>query len=119
MVRKSKSFRAGVIFPVARFKRYLKQSQPAFRISDSSAIYMSSVIEYLVAEIIELSGNAAKDNKKVRIIPRHIQLAVKHDHELGKLFENVTIAQGGVLPSIHSALLPQKSKQKDLESQDF
>merc|ERR1712224_769321 len=52
-------------------------------------------------------GNAARDNKKSRIIPRHITLAVKNDEELNKLLGGVTIAAGGVLPNIHAVLLPK------------
>ncbi len=61
--------------------------------------------------MLELAGNAARDNKKTRIVPRHIQLAVRNDEELSKLLGSVTIAAGGVLPNIHSVLLP-KSKGK-------
>jgi histone H2A len=43
------------------------------------------VLEYLAAEILELAGNAARDNKKSRIIPRHVLLAVRNDEELNKL----------------------------------
>ena len=61
----------------------------------------------------ELAGNAARDNKKTRIIPRHIQLAVRNDEELSKLLAGVTIASGGVLPNIHSVLLPKKTAKKE------
>ena len=64
-------------------------------------------------EILELAGNAARDNKKTRIIPRHIQLAVRNDEELSKLLSGVTIASGGVLPNIHSVLLPKKTAKKE------
>jgi histone H2A len=61
------------------------------------------------AQVLELAGNAARDNKKNRIVPRHIQLAVRNDEELSKLLGTVTIAAGGVLPNIHTVLLPKKT----------
>jgi histone H2A len=58
--------------------------------------------------VLELAGNAARDNKKNRINPRHVLLAVRNE-ELGKLLQGVTIANGGVLPNINPVLLPKKS----------
>ena len=46
-------------------------------------------------------------------MPRHIQLAVRNDEELSKLLGSVTIAAGGVLPNIHSVLLPKKTAPKE------
>ena len=58
---------------------------------------------------MELAGNAARDNKKTRVVPRHIQLAVRNDEELSRLLGAVTIANGGVMPNIHTHLLPKKA----------
>ena len=90
--------------------RYLRKARVAARVGAGAPVYLAAVLEYLAAEILELAGNAARDNKKTRIIPRHIQLAVRNDEELNKLLGGVTIAAGGVLPNIHAVLLPKKSE---------
>ena len=103
------SAKAGLQFPVGRIGRYLRQGKYATRMGAGAPVYLAAVLEYLCAEILELAGNAARDNKKSRIVPRHITLAVKNDEELNKLLGGVTIASGGVLPNIHAILLPKKS----------
>eukprot|EP00798_Chlamydomonas_sp_ICE-L_P015932 gene15932-biopygen24940 len=112
----SRSAKAGLQFPVGRVARYLKKGKYAERVGAGAPVYLAAVLEYLCAEVLELAGNAARDNKKTRIIPRHIQLAIRNDEELSKLLGSVTIANGGVLPNIHSVLLPKKSAKKEAEA---
>ena len=106
---KSRSSRAGLQFPVGRIHRHLKGGNYGKRVAAGAPVYLAAVLEYLAAEILELAGNAARDNKKSRISPRHLQLAVRNDEELNKLMGGVTIAQGGVLPNIHAIFLPKKA----------
>lgn len=83
--RVSLSQRAGTVFPVARVRRYLRGCTHKLRIAVGAPIYQAAVMEYLSAEILELAGNAAKDNKRSRITPRHILLAIANDEELNKV----------------------------------
>ncbi|XDV14376.1 hypothetical protein PO909_014645 [Leuciscus waleckii] len=133
----SRSSRAGLQFPVGRIARLLRKGNYAPRIGSGASVYLAAVIEYLCAElaavieylcaeVLELAGNACRDNKKLRIAPRHIQLAVRNDEELNALLGGVTISEGGVLPNIQALLLPKKTKaardpdtSKQGESQDF
>ncbi|RUS23388.1 histone-fold-containing protein [Endogone sp. FLAS-F59071] len=108
----SRSSRAGLQFPVGRVNRMLKKGRFAKRIGAGAPVYLAAVLEYLTAEVVELAGNAARDNNKKRIIPRHLQLAIRNDEELNKLLQHVTISQGGVLPNIHQNLLPKKAVKK-------
>ena len=108
----TRSARAGLQFPVGRISRFLRNGRYAARVGGGAPVYLAAVMEYLAAEILELAGNAARDNKRARIIPRHIQLAIRNDEELNKLLGDVTIAQGGVLPNIHAVLLPKQKKEK-------
>ncbi|KAM6907755.1 core histone macro-H2A.1 isoform 2-T2 [Xenentodon cancila] len=108
----SRSTKAGVIFPVGRMLRYIKRGLPKYRIGVGAPVYLAAVLEYLTAEILELAGNAARDNKKGRVTPRHILLAIANDEELNQLLKGVTIAAGGVLPNIHPELLAKKRGAK-------
>merc|ERR1712037_266629 len=90
----TRSARAGLQFPVGRIGRYMRNQRLAPRLGSGAPVYLA----------------AARDNKRKRIIPRHLQLAVRNDEELNKLLGGVTIAAGGVLPNIHQVLLPKKKK---------
>merc|ERR1712113_5243 len=99
----SKSFKAGLQFSVGRITRYLRKSRYSGRIGAGSPVYLAAVLEYLISEVIKIAGNVAYDNKKTRITPRHIQLALGSDDDFNKLLlGSVTIASGGVLPNNHN-----------------
>lgn len=101
-----------------RLARYLRKGRSAERVCWSwcPCVHLASVLEHLAAEVLELAGNAARENKKNRIVPRHMQMAIMNDEGLSKLLGSMTIASVGVLRmrSIYSSLLPEKSNAKVL-----
>lgn len=76
---KSKSSRAGLVFPVGRIKRKIKEITTTLRIGGGSAVYMAAILEYLTAELLEIAGNEAKKDKKHRITPSMIRRCLKAD----------------------------------------
>lgn len=111
--KQTKSAKAGLTFSVARTGRHARNMKLAKRYGAGGPVYLTAVLEYIAAEILELSGNACRDNNKKRITNRHVMLAVRDDEELNKLYKDGHIAGGGVLPHINEVLLPPKSKKAD------
>merc|ERR1719494_1244128 len=107
---KSKSKKAGLVFSVSRAHNRLKQDRYATRVRVNAAVYMAATLEYLVAEVLELAGNCARFYQKKRVTPRHIQLTLIHDLELGELTKGVIVPEGGVKENnIATELLPRPS----------
>jgi len=104
--RVSRSARSGLVFPVSRVMGKLRKGKYAKHIGVTSAVYLTAVLEYLVAEVLELSGNCAKYYNKRRVFPRCILLTLRHDTELDQLTKGAIVPQGGVKPFIHRELLP-------------
>jgi histone H2A len=105
MKKTTKSKKAGLVFPVARFKTILKNR--GFRIGEDAPVFLAGVMEYITAEILELAGNSAKDNRKTIITSRHLQLGSMGDEALNGLFGRINLTGGGVVPHIHAALRPR------------
>ncbi|CAJ1004968.1 putative Core histone H2A/H2B/H3/H4/C-terminus of histone H2A [Leishmania naiffi] len=110
----SRSAKAGLIFPVGRIGQIMRRGQYARRIGASGAVYMAAVVEYLTAELLELSVKAATQSSKKphRLNPRTLMMAVRHDDDLGELLKSVTLARSGVVPSINKAIAKKKSGKK-------
>ena len=110
--RISQSRRAGLVFPVMRIHRDLRRSTPFRRVSISASVYMAAVLEYLCAEMLIIGDASARRHRRVRITPRHVQLAIQDDEDIRLLLEGTIISDGGVMPLIHQAMLPASSLKR-------
>jgi histone H2A len=100
--------------PVAKFSNYVRAHSAAPKQGVGAGIAMAAVLEYLLAELLELGGNAARDltkGKHTIIRPRHLMLAIRNDEELNQLFKRVYLG-GGVMQHIYQVLLPKKKQKK-------
>ncbi len=50
----------------------MRQVKYATRMGAGATVCLVAIMEYWSDDILELAGNAARDNKKSCIIPRHI-----------------------------------------------
>ncbi|GAA5906010.1 hypothetical protein JCM6882_003535 [Rhodosporidiobolus microsporus] len=99
----SLSSKAGLNFPVGRTHRRLRRNVETQDATPGAAIYLTAVMEYLIAEAVELAGNAARDSSKSRITPHHVRHAFCHDVELFTLL--TILAKGGYGLGADSAAL--------------
>ena len=114
----SRSARAKLQFPVGRIHGYLKgKRRPenplsgltiVDRVTPKGAVFMAAVLEYLTAEVLKIAGAAAKEKKKARIVPKHIQEAISADEEMCQLLQSTMIGrlEARHTEHIHAALLP-------------
>ncbi|EFB15169.1 hypothetical protein PANDA_016971, partial [Ailuropoda melanoleuca] len=83
----SRSMRAELQFPVSRVDRLLREGCYAQRLSSSTPVFLTGVLEYLTANILELAGQEARNHHKMRITPEHVQRALVNNQHLSCLFE--------------------------------
>ena len=98
-------------------------------VTERAATYLTAVLEYLMAEVLELAGNQTKEVRSVTkelepinnstdltlstMTSRHINLGIGSDEELDALLPSSSyttrhhcmVLDGGVLPHIHRSLL--------------
>jgi histone H3/H4 len=91
--RTSLQAKAGLKFPVTRTSRFFKKYNT--RVGDSASVYLASVLEYITAEILDISSN-----KDGILSSRALKLALDNDDDLKSLCKALCfdIADGGVVP---------------------
>ena len=106
---KTPAKRSGLEFAPSKLKTLIKKYHNG-NIGSVAPIYLAAIAEYITAEILELAGNVARDNKRLTISSRHLLIAIENDDEIKELVNKIDskILGGGVQPNIHAILLPKK-----------
>jgi histone H2A len=107
---RSLSTKLGLIWPIGRIHRYLKGTLVP-RCSKESAVATAALLEFLTVFVLDKVGGVASQDKKTRILPRHLTLVRAANPEVADLIQGV-IREGGVAPHIEPALLEDPKKKK-------
>jgi histone H2A len=100
----TKSQKAGLIFPVARINRFMKRNSGTKRMGGSAPVYMTAVLEYVTAEIMELAGNGTKKAGRKTVTPDDLTSALRGDIDLAKVFAGYGIFVGEKLNKISETI---------------
>ena len=92
---KSRSTKAGLIWPVSRtHKKVLSNlGGGVARVSAAAPVYIAAVVEFFMAEILELAGNLCKPARK-RITPQDILQVLRSDKEMQKASKGLRVLVG-------------------------
>lgn len=100
---------AELLLPPNLFHKKLINGKFAKKVAKEASVAMTGVLEYLVAEVLEMAKECADANQKKRIQPRHIMLAIRRDQDFNELLKDVTFPNTGTVPYIQESLLPLRS----------
>lgn len=95
------SEKAGLLFSISKTRNVLRHHiLKGQRIGSGAPVYASAVLEYITAELLELAGNACRDNQHSIIKTIHLKLAISYDIELCNLiFKQLKISLPGLIPA--------------------
>lgn len=111
----SRQEKASILFSPAISEKFLRNfGYSKVMVTSQAPVYMAGALEYLTSEILENASASAKDNKRIRINIRDLELGVRNDNELNMFFtnNNISFLGGGVTPFIHKSLLTKKIRNK-------
>jgi histone H3 len=111
----SRQEKASILFSPAISEKFLRNfGYSKVMVTSQAPVYMAGALEYLTSEILENASASAKDNKRIRINIRDLELGVRNDNELNMFFtnNNISFLGGGVTPFIHKSLLSKKIRNK-------
>lgn len=114
--------RAQLVFPPGLAEKFLRRfGKLSVRVGVGAGVFLAAVLELVVRDVLTAAAGVATEDKRVRIKPRHILLAVRNDAALNELLLTklgVVIPEGGVVPGIHPSLVKTHHTHKRRRATD-
>jgi histone H3 len=111
----SRQGKAGIIFPPSIVEKFLRNfGYSKVMVTSSSPVFLASILEYFVSELLISAIKFSNTNKRIRITIRDLELSLRNNKELSDVFDklNISFIGGGVIPYIHSSLITTKQRKK-------
>jgi histone H3/H4 len=111
----SRQEKAGITFPPAQTEKFLRNfGYSKVMVTSHAPVFLAGALEYLTGEILESASVSAKQNKRVRITIRDLEIGIRTCEDLNRLFiqNKISLMGGGVIPFIHSSLMTKKARKK-------
>lgn len=105
--RQTKQQRAQLILPISRINRLMKQKSGVKRIGGSAAVFLTAVLEYVSSEVLDLASEFCKEQKRKRVNPGDVLMAMRADSELQKLTASTAFVLGDKITGIGKRLMPK------------
>ena len=112
----SRSTRAQLNFPVSRIERFLREGNFSQRLSASAPVFLAGVLEYLTANVLDLSGKEAQARGRKHITPEHVSWAVENNKHLRKNLQSCLEIFGRWATKTRRELI---TKSRRLEAQNL
>ena len=74
------------------FVNYVRQYTPHTRVEESALIFLSSVIEYLTAEVLNLTSKRTLADQRIKITVSDVTKSIQSDEELEALTVRISTA---------------------------
>jgi histone H3/H4 len=111
----SRQSKANIIFPPSTSEKFLRDfGYSKIMVTSSAPVYLASALEFITTLILTKASDTAKLSKHVRINIRDLEMAMRNNEDLSKVFNdnNITFLGGGSVPYIHPVLRVKKPKRK-------
>ena len=112
-----------LVFPVGRLKYWCNQKLPSMRIYSSAVLLIATSMQAIAELVLSKAYEAGVAAHRMRIIPRHILIAIRGHPHLSFLFRNSMIPFAGITPEMLGQanndlnnLLPKKDEDDSSES---